>query len=547
MVRSKLRLGILLDTFLIPNWVYHSLDRVVHLDCVQICLVVLNRRDNVNMPGDMYFAPPRSGKLLSYAQKIDDILFHRGADAFSPRDSRDMLQDVPILYMCPGYGDVAGCINHNDVDVIRSYHLDILIRAGFESLSGEILTAARYGIWSYCNSRYHGYREVIGRETATSVCLYILDSGQGGRVIYKSSVQTYPFSPSRSRNRCFWVASSFLSRQIDLLYRVGDHVFFKRTEPYGLFHETVSEPGMTMLSEPELLSGHLTVFLRSIREFIRRLFHQENWYLLFVIGDMGLTSSYAQFLKLQPDRMRFWADPHVVNLQDKYFIFIEEFIRRNRKGRISVIEMEKDGSYRQPIPVLSHEYHLSYPFVFPWNGRYYMVPETSANRTIQLYECIHFPFKWQFKMNLMENILAVDSTLFFHKNKWWLFTGVTENEGALPEVELFLFSSESLLSRDWTPHPLNPIISDVKKARPAGALFYKDGRLFRPGQDCSRNYGWGFNINEIVELSENEYSEKTIVTITPEWDPDITGVHTFSQAGSITVIDACQSMGKAPW
>ena len=140
-------------------------------------------------------------------------------------------------------------------------------------------------------------------------------------------------------------------------------------------------------------------------------------------------------------------------------------------------------------------------------------------------------------MNLMENIEAVDATLHYHQNKWWLFANVVENPGASPCDELFLFYSEELHTKNWTPHPLNPVVSDVKKARSAGNIFIHEGKILRPSQNCSKRYGYGFNINEIKTLNENEYEETEITSIEPNWDARVTATHTLNNAGDLTVID----------
>lgn len=41
-----------------------------------------------------------------------------------------------------------------------------------------------------------------------------------------------------------------------------------------------------------------------------------------------------------------------------------------------------------------------------------MIPESSANKTIELWKCTEFPLKWEKHSNLIENIEAVDSTPF---------------------------------------------------------------------------------------------------------------------------------------
>jgi hypothetical protein len=63
-----------------------------------------------------------------------------------------------------------------------------------------------------------------------------------------------------------------------------------------------------------------------------------------------------------------------------------------------------------------------------------MVPESIHNRSTDLYECIEFAHRWKLRMNLIENALAVDTTLFHYDGKWWLFTGIAENEGSIPRL-----------------------------------------------------------------------------------------------------------------
>jgi hypothetical protein len=258
---------------------------------------------------------------------------------------------------------------------------------------------------------------------------------------------------------------------------------------------------------------------------------------MFNLGTYG-SIPFKDFKKIAPPKDKFWADPHVTQINGTYYIFVEEYSRHKNKGHISVLELDELGNWKAPVKVLEKDYHLSYPFIFEWNDKFYMVPESRANKTIDLYECTEFPYKWIFKQCLMENVSAVDTTLFHYSNKWWLFTAIAENEAAAPNVELFLFYTDDIFSGEWTPHPQNPIVSDVKSARPAGSLYIKEGKLFRPSQDCSKTYGYGFDLNEIEILSETEYCERKTLSVRPNWDKRILATHTFASRGNLTVIDA---------
>ena len=92
--------------------------------------------------------------------------------------------------------------------------------------------------------------------------------------------------------------------------------------------------------------------------------------------------------------------------------FFEEVDDQHPVGFLSVLEVFKDGTYTPPESILKLDYHLSYPCVFKVDHTWYMIPETSANKTIELWKCTEFPLKWEKHSNLIENIEAVDSTPF---------------------------------------------------------------------------------------------------------------------------------------
>jgi hypothetical protein len=84
---------------------------------------------------------------------------------------------------------------------------------------------------------------------------------------------------------------------------------------------------------------------------------------------------------------------------------------------------------------------------------------------------------------------------------------------------------------------MNPLVSDVKNARPGGRLIDKNGRLYRVSQDCSKRYGHGLNINEIMVLTETQYEEKVVERVGPNWDNKILAMHTLNHDHKLTVID----------
>jgi hypothetical protein len=167
-----------------------------------------------------------------------------------------------------------------------------------------------------------------------------------------------------------------------------------------------------------------------------------------------------------------------------------------------------------------------------------MIPETCANKTLELYKCKQFPGNWEFVMNLMENISIMDATLHFENGKWWMFACTQNHTFASSNDQLLLFYSENLFSNHWVAHPQNPVATDISNCRPAGKIFTKDGKLFRPAQNnASRQYGYALKINRIEILNEKEYKEVEIFEILPSTKNNLQAVHTINFIDDVVVID----------
>jgi hypothetical protein len=162
-----------------------------------------------------------------------------------------------------------------------------------------------------------------------------------------------------------------------------------------------------------------------------------------------------------------------------------------------------------------------------------MVPESAANKSIELYRSSSFPFEWELEKVLMTDIRAKDATIAEVNGKWWMFVSIAEN--AIPD-ELYLFSAPSPVG-PWSPHPRNPVKSDVRGSRPAGKLFQWNGDVYRPAQDSSGRYGYAVSINKIIQLDDEHFREEEVSKILPNWRKDLIGTHTITTSDDLTVID----------
>jgi hypothetical protein len=103
-------------------------------------------------------------------------------------------------------------------------------------------------------------------------------------------------------------------------------------------------------------------------------------------------------------------------------------------------------------------------------------------------------------------------------------------------METLLFSAERL-EGPWNLHPKNPISTSVSSCRSAGQLFWKEGRLYRPTQDCSVRYGYAIAVYEVTRLTKDEFEERPVGRVTPSWSPGLLGNHTWNESSRFQAVD----------
>lgn len=192
----------------------------------------------------------------------------------------------------------------------------------------------------------------------------------------------------------------------------------------------------------------------------------------------------------------FVADPFRIVARATEYIFAEAWSLSEQRGRIAAFRLDARGRVAEAGVALAEPFHLSYPCVFEHGGRHYMLPEAWESGQLILYRARRFPWEWERAGVLLELDYA-DPQIFLHAGVWYIFL----NTDPLTNASASVFYAESLLG-EWRPHPRNPVFDgDPLRARSAGPLVTRGGRIFRFSQDCRRRYGQGVFATEIVELS----------------------------------------------
>jgi hypothetical protein len=350
-------------------------------------------------------------------------------------------------------------------------------------------------------------------------------------LLYPGSViAIHNASISLNQKSFFWRASHVVPRALQKLHTKGEPEFFGQTKTVDASEkaDVPSTAQSTTLAQKQALQTY--------ENKVRRRITPQPWALMAGKNTEGDKFDWGRLNLKSPPRDVFWADPFFLKKQETTYLFFEEYVYKTQRGRISYAILDKNGEIGEPKVALERPYHLSYPFIFEHRGEFYMIPETAQNRAIEVFRCVQFPSKWEYHKTLMPAVQAVDATLFQHMGRWWMFVNIA-HEGGSTWDELHLFYADDPLSTEWTPHPMNPVISDVRSARPAGRIFRRDGRLIRPSQDSSLRYGYALNFNSITKLTIYDYEEELLERIEPP-NEEILAVHTYNESDDFVVVDA---------
>jgi hypothetical protein len=534
----RLRVGVLIRKGVFPGWIRELLQQIKSCDFANPILIL----DGGNC-AERRFRAGWKHILFSLWRRWDYKLFKDKAAAPAVSESLKPIRDIPIIEICSvsAGSSLSAALTKTDLEKILAEDLDVLLDCVHGGAVAAPRHAANHGVWFFCDNAEidvngnpcvpAAFRCMFERTPATETSLLAGSLASGFELLHSSSAATDPVSLVRSQNAVNLRRPHWIMRSLSALHRSGGN------------WQAVSQGQISLPPPPGNAPGNFQMlrflaprYTRALWTKARNKMAYEQW----MVGvrkrdDPEISFDLNNFVPFIPPPGRFYADPFVIEKNGRNYLFFEELSLADNKGIISCAEMDDRGHCRPPMPVLEMDYHLSYPFVFAWRGQMYMLPETRDSGQISLFRALEFPGSWKLEQVLMENVWAVDPTLFEFAGKFWLFAGGVEKRGDI-NSELYLFFAESPFG-PWRPHPLNPVVSDVRRARPAGKLFFHQGTLIRPAQDCSLRYGAAIVFNKIVALSETEYREEPFRKLQGDWLPGNLGSHTFNSSRHFQVID----------
>lgn len=548
-VGQPLRVGVLVDSLEQRRWVCKVLQDIQNSAFCELSLVVLNAKPA--QPARSLWTRLRGRfkellrrGLFDWYVRWDLARYEDDETPFALEDTRHLVANVPVLSVVPICKKFTDRFAEEDLQRVRAANLDVLLRFGFRIIKGGILSVARYGVWSYHHGDNREYRggpplfwEIYERNPVSGTVLQILtEKLDGGKVIYRSLGHTEFDSLYVNRKACYWKAATFVIRRLRDLHQRGWEYLgsldeYNEVDTYEKHIYRTPTNGQML----RFLAGRLR---RGLMARARRMLfvdRDHNWIVAYRRRKGESNGGPGAWKRLLPPPGRFYADPFLLQRSARTYMFIEDFRHDTGKGLISVVDLDAND-VNAVRPVLECDIHLSYPFVFEHEREVYLMPETKERRRVELYRATRFPDEWKLECILLDDVTAVDPTLHYHDGRWWLFANVAV-PGASTWDELHLFYADELIG-PWRAHAANPVVSDVRSARPAGRLFVRNGDLIRPSQDCSVSYGYAITLNRIERLSESDYREVPFERITPDWLPGNLGTHTLNSSEEFEVRDA---------
>jgi hypothetical protein len=544
--QPRLRVGVLIDGPTVPRYVAAILEDIARTNFAETVLAIV-----VSAPRT---ADERSRGLLHELYARADRAIGGQLDPLTLLDPSVGLADVERLEVSPG---VAGepWLTSDAVDEIRRRELDVILRFCAARPRGEVLQAARHGVWSYhfgadedARDGTPFFQQVAERAPTRDVLLEVVeDEPAAGLVLCRSSFGSRGnLFLAHHRRVAFWETTHFVVWKLHDLHEHGwEHVRAQALPRATPRAAAVSQPPTTADMVRFLAPRMAAAVVNRVRGQRKEHGVSVRWRVALRRGatPFGVapeTTSLAGFRWIDAPSGHYWADPFLIEQGGSTFLLFEDYEYEKGYGTIRGAEVLRDCTLGPTFTCLDLGRHLSFPHVFVHDGETFMIPESLSDGTVTLYRARRFLDDWvQEKVLFRGN--ATDTTSWREGERFYFFTTLHDRDEEGMKTLLFVADS---LTGDWRLHPANPVSSDARHARAAGAVFRRQGRLFRPSQNCGPGYGHGLNLEEVVTLSEDRYAESAWCAVGPSALPfPAIGVHTYNSYGDLEATDGCLSLG----
>jgi len=258
-----------------------------------------------------------------------------------------------------------------------------------------------------------------------------------------------------------------------------------------------------------------------------------------------LDSDLLSFDRIPYDDIFWYADPILADYRGTTYLFMESFDMRTQMGSIACAQFDENGKLSKPQVIIQEPYHMSFPMVFSWNDRLYMIPETCGNRSLNLYQCEGDVFQWSLVKSFPVTEKLVDTVMTachedhvelicsaLHpedafNNKWQKFRIVKDMDDYRLEADM-VFNSREDYNYGY---------------RMAGSLITEGDTVILPTQESTEvDYGAYLYLNDFSGKDVSNMPVMKKVTVENILLPDVAqkeqiGVHSYALSHKLEVVD----------
>ena len=537
---SKLRFGVMCAGDRLESAFAASIDELLKIEGVELALLIVSAHPPAR--SSTWTKLKRMASLNGTLWAIFQRLFPPERLAcYRPRDMSAVFAGVErIPCRVIRKGKFSEYFEPGDVERIRGYSLDFILRFSFGIIRGDILDAARHGVWSFHHddeSKFRGrppaFWEIYRGEPTTGAILQrLVDRLDAGVVLQRCHIRSRAWSYGANLNAVVWAAAHMPARVCRDV--IGGRARYLEAPP-----SRTEAPIYLPPSDLQMLRFLIKTWLAWVKRQVEGLLLVEDWSVGVVEAPLHafLRPGFRPRVRWLPNGKpnTFRADPFVVSLgPGARKLLLEEFDYVSDRGVIVEMDLDASGAPTSgPRTAIDDGMHMSYPYLLEHEGQVYCVAESWQRRGVFVHAFDRAQLRWRPGVPIIKDFPAVDPTVLRHDGLWWLWCTSGDDE---PDSKLFLWYAADLWG-PWRPHPGNPVKVDVCSSRPAGRPFLHEESLYRPAQDCSRTYGGGITINRVTRLSPTEFCEEPAVHVEP-WDRRYArGIHTLVGDGPLTVLD----------
>jgi hypothetical protein len=547
-----IKIGILLKNFNdLENYELRIIQKIFDDSELDLSLIIFDGRTKSKNPRSFKNKISRLirsknilGKLFYNIQyKIEKFIF-KNKLTIDKKRIINLLNNIEKISLSPERKGFLDIFSIEDSQTIKNYKLDILLRHEFNIIRGDLLYAAKYGIWSFHHADNSinrggppGFWEVVLNEPNIGITLQQLTPELDGGLIIDKGFSNRTFSHFLNEKKVYEDSVSILFKNLNKL-KNSEYNTSKSKTYYNILYKT---PDFLYLTR-YMLGFYSYVLNHFIKKFKAKFFKTRyNCWSLFIGKGNFLESTLFKLKPIIPPKNEFWADPFLINYSKNIYVFFENYSYKTKKGKISCGRII-DDKIVDITDVLNLDYHLSYPFLFKENDNIYMIPETNENRRLEIYKCVSFPDKWELYSTAFEDEIVSDAHFYIDENdQKWLFLNKRTQTTSV-DLELYIYRVDSLKLNKIESHKQNPVIINSKIARNGGAIFKYNNDLIRPSQyNAEAIYGRGLNLNKISTLNLEHYKETCLHRVMPNFHKNLIGVHHLHQIDNMFIIDGCFS------